>query len=336
MKEHITHIGSVCNAWCQEWRMYDRVLPAAFLSGVLVFLIYFISFAPPLTFPAASFVKIKKGQSITETAVQLQEGHIIRSQLLFKVLTRVYGQEARITSGEYFFAAPQPLYTVVHRMMRGDFELTPVRVTIPEGTSVAELTSILKKKIPDFDAEAFLAKAEKKEGYLFPDTYFFLPGVEPETVVAALEDNFNEKIQKQEVLTALAKFGRPLHDVLIMASLLEKEAADMENRRIVAGILWRRISLGMPLQVDAVFPYILGKNTFQVTREDLKVDSPYNTYKYKGLPAGPIANPGLGSILAAVTPVKTNYLFYLTDMDSQFHYSVTYTQHLSNKRKYLP
>lgn len=92
----------------------------------------------------------------------------------------------------------------------------------------------------------------------------------------------------------------------------------------------------MPLQVDAVFPYIIGKNTFDLTRADLKVDSPYNTYKYKGLPVGPIANPGLDSMVAAMTPVKSNYIFYLTDMQSQFHFSVTYAQHLANQKKYLP
>ena len=92
----------------------------------------------------------------------------------------------------------------------------------------------------------------------------------------------------------------------------------------------------MPLQVDAVFPYIIGKNTFDLTRADLKVDSPYNTYKYKGLPVGPIANPGLDSMVAAMTPVKSNYIFYLTDMQSKFHFSVTYAQHLANQKKYLP
>ena len=135
---------------------------------------------------------------------------------------------------------------------------------------------------------------------------------------------------------ALKKSGKTLREVVIMASLLEKEAAKTEDRRMVAGILWKRISIGMPLQVDAVFPYIIGKNTFDLTRADLKVDSPYNTYKYKGLPVGPIANPGLDSMVAAMTPVKSNYIFYLTDMQSKFHFSVTYAQHLANQKKYLP
>ena len=120
-----------------------------------------------------------------------------------------------------------------------------------------------------------------------------------------------------------------------MASLLEREVPLTYDRRVVAGILWKRIRLGMPLQVDAVFPYIIGKNSFNLTKSDLATDSPYNTYLYKGLPAGPIANPGLDAILAAVTPLPTSYLYYLSDKYGNLHYSATYEQHLANKHKYL-
>ena len=120
-----------------------------------------------------------------------------------------------------------------------------------------------------------------------------------------------------------------------MASLLEEEAATLEDRQIIAGILWRRMAAGMPLQVDAVFPYIIGKNSFELTTNDLKTDSPYNTYTNRGLPPGPITNPGLDSILAAVTPQKTSYVYYLSDHDGNFHYSTTYEQHLQAKAKYL-
>ena len=120
-----------------------------------------------------------------------------------------------------------------------------------------------------------------------------------------------------------------------MASIIEKEVITHEDMKTVSGVLWKRIAIGMPLQVDAVFPYIMGKNTFELTREDLQFDSPYNTYKYKGLPPGPINNPGLDSILAAATPAKTKYVYFLSDKDGNFHYAVSYAQHLANKKKYL-
>ena len=110
----------------------------------------------------------------------------------------------------------------------------------------------------------------------------------------------------------------------------------MESRQIVSGILWKRLSLGMALQVDASFKYINGKGTKDLSLADLKIDSPYNSYLYKGLPPTPICNPGLGSIQAALTPTQTAYLFFLTDKTGNMHYAKTYAEHLLNKQKYLP
>ena len=120
-----------------------------------------------------------------------------------------------------------------------------------------------------------------------------------------------------------------------MASLLEKEARTTESRRIIAGILWKRLEIGMLLQVDAVFGYIINKGSLQLTLEDLSIDSPYNTYRYKGLPIGPIANPGLDSLQAATMPILTDYLFYLSDKEGTMHYSETFEEHKRKKRLYL-
>jgi UPF0755 protein len=168
---------------------------------------------------------------------------------------------------------------------------------------------------------------------MFPDTYFFRPGQSTEAILSVFENNFSVKLLKAQ--KAIAASGHSLDEILTMASILEKEASKTQDRQKIAGVLWHRIDVGMPLQVDSVFPYILGKNTFQLTLEDLKYDSPYNTYKYKGLPPGPINNPGLDSIIAAATPEKSKYVFFLSDRQGNFHYSVTYTGHLANKRKYL-
>jgi UPF0755 protein len=120
-----------------------------------------------------------------------------------------------------------------------------------------------------------------------------------------------------------------------MASLVEEETRTPADRRLVAGILWKRIKLGMPLQVDAVFPYINGKNTYEVTARDLKIDSPYNTYLYPGLPIAPIANPGLDSIKAAIEPAESPYLYYLSDRAGAMHYAKTFEEHKRNRELYL-
>ncbi|MEK7515582.1 MAG: endolytic transglycosylase MltG, partial [Patescibacteria group bacterium] len=154
-----------------------------------------------------------------------------------------------------------------------------------------------------------------------------------ESVVEAMRANFDVKIT--QLSAGIKASGRSIRDIVIMASLVEKEARTDANRRIVAGILWNRLKLGIPLQVDAVFGYIFNRDTYSPSFEDLKVDSPYNTYIHTGLPPGPISNPGLESLQAAISPAKTNYLYYLTGSDNLMHYATTYAEHVANQTKYL-
>ncbi len=334
-RQHITRVANVCDAACREWRVYNRVLPTAFLVGVLLFLIYFVTIAAPLDFPTGSLVRVGKDQSVADVGAMLQSKHIVRSAKGFEIATKLYNSKTHIIPGEYFFSGAEDILTVGRRLARGDYELVPIRVTIPEGANSREMGELLAQKIPDFDEQTFVNEAASKEGYLFPDTYFFLPGEDVDTVLSALEKNFQKHISDPSVAAAISASGRPLGDIVTMASLLEKEAPRTQDRQVIAGILWKRIELGMPLQVDAVFPFIIGKNSLQLTRTDLKTTSPYNTYTNKGLPPGPITNPGIDAILAAATPIKTNYLYYLSDLQSNFHFSVTYAQQLANQNKYL-
>ena len=187
------------------------------------------------------------------------------------------------------------------------------------------------KKFSKFDPKDFISNA--KEGYLFPDTYLFLPNSEITQVLSFMKNNFDKKIQSIE--SEIIEFKKPLNDVIIMASILEEEARKTDTRRTIAGILWKRLSVGMPLQVDVTFQYINGKKTFELTTEDLKIDSPYNTYKYRGLPPTPISNPGLDSILSAITPIETPYFYFLSDKDGNMHYAKTFSEHKKNKELYL-
>ncbi len=332
-RKHIFRGALVCDETCWECRAYDRILPMAFLFGMLVYLLYFVTLSPPLDFPSGSYLRVKDGQTLRQVGETLKSKHIIRSVAVFEALVRFMGNDKKIYAGEYFFSGKQGGWRIAERLAFGDFELTPVRMVFYEGLTAEQMGALLAKRVPDFDAELFIQEGKPNEGYLFPDTYFVLPGSDPLVLLHSMQTNFTNRITAAS--TSIAKFGKPLSDVIIMASLLEREAADMESRRTIAGILWRRIANGMPLQVDAVFPYYLGRNTFEVTREDLRTDHPYNTYTNKGLPPGPIANPGLGAITAAVTPIKSNYVFYLSDKQGVFHYCVTYSCQQANARKYL-
>lgn len=294
---------------------------------------YFSFFSSPNDFPIGAIVTIENGETLKQIAEELKDRNVIRSPLTFIVLTKIFISDGGIMAGGYFFDEKCSVICVVKRTALADYGIEPTRVTVIEGFNIYDIANLLKKKFVNFDSEEFLKLAQKEEGYLFPDTYYFLPSVTPQAVITTMKGNFYSKIE--ELSENLSDFKMDLNDVVIMASLLEKEARTLNSKRMIAGILWKRIEIGMPLQVDAVFPYIIGKNTYQVSLEDLKVDSPYNTYKNKGLPIGPIANPSLWSLLAATTPIKSDYLFYLSDRNGNMHYGVDFEQHKSNRYLYL-
>lgn len=316
----------------REARMYDRILPSVFLTGVLLALVWYSFFAAPAEFEAPAIVHIEAGATLQDAAQSLEDAHVVRHTPLLEVVMRLGGANKRVQAGAYFFSGPQHLFTVARRLAHGDFELMPVRVTVREGDTARDIAVMLNKKLAPFDVEGFLNAALPREGYLYPDTYYFTPGEDPKRIVRAMEKNFESHVDPLE--DKLNAFGRPLVAVTTMASILVGEAATERDRRMVAGILWKRIGIGMPLQVDATFGYIFDKNLTQLTGEDLRTESPYNTYKNKGLPPTPINNPTAGAIEATVTPTKSNYLYYLSDRHGNMYYSATYEQHKAKIRQF--
>jgi len=306
----------------------------AYFIIISVFVLsYLFLFRSPSSFPVNKMVNINQGMTLVEISEKLKDLSIIRSELFFEAIVTVLAGDTGVLHGEYFFNKNLSSFGVARRVTKGEFGLEPVKVTIPEGSTIYDIARIFEEKFLKFNSVSFLEDAQAKEGYLFPDTYLFLPNVKEDQVVKEMQKTFELRIS--EIQKEIENFEKPIQDIITMASILEKEARTTESRRIIAGILWKRIEIGMPLQVDAVFPYINGKNTYTLTLEDLKVDSPYNTYKYKGLPVGPIANPGLDSIKSAITPIKSSYLYYLSDKEGNMYYAENFEGHKKNKRLYL-
>lgn len=301
--------------------------------GFLLTLCYHAFFKPPAAFPHDTIITIESGSSFYDIADTLEESNVIRSPFLLRLFIFLWGNEKGIIAGDYLFLKPENVSHVARRIARGDFELRPVRVTIPEGSTVAQIATLLETSLRAFPTKQFLDLAEEKEGYLFPDTYFFPPNAKPETVIAKMAAIFEDKITT--LRNDMDTFGHSLFDIVTMASLLEKEARTKETRRMISGILWKRLQLNMPLQVDAPFLSINGKSSRELTIDDLAIDSPYNTYKYRGLPKGPIGNPGLEALLDAVTPIQSPYLYYLADKNGVTHYAKTFEEHKHNKELYL-
>ena len=170
------------------------------------------------------------------------------------------------------------------------------------------------------------------EGYIFPDTYEFEISKDCRDVIGSALNNFSRKLTP-ELRSAIQQQNKSIFDIVVMASILEKEVRTFDDKKMVWGILWKRLSVNMPLQIDATVNYVTGKNTSAVSLEETQIDSLYNTYKYKGLPAGPISNPGLDSIMAAIYPTKNDYWYFLTDGKTIF--SKTLEEHNIAKVKYL-
>jgi UPF0755 protein len=304
------------------------------LAALLVFFIlYDLFFKTPTGFKPETVISVVSGETVTTIAQHLREQHLITSSFWFTNLIVLRHGEKRITAGDYIFHSPENLFSVARRFTTADFQLTPIKTTIPEGSSIYDIAEIMSKKFADFDPVKFLALAKSEEGYLFPDTYFLFATVKPEALIAILKDSFKQKTDP--LLPEIAQSGRSLKDIVILASLLEAEAKTTADRGLIAGIFLKRISLGMKLQSDATFRYINGKTTAELTAKDLQIDSPYNTYRYPGLPPGPISNPGLDALTAAIHPVASKYLYFLSDKDGIVHYATTFAEHQKNVKKYL-
>lgn len=304
--------------------------------GFLLTIFYVIFLSAPKSFPVGSIYNLKSGQTLSLVSNNFKEMDIVRSTFFFKSFVYIFSRgQSTLIEGNYGLYKKANVLKMAWRVSHGELDIVPLKITIPEGIASFEIADILSLKFPGFDKKIFqkIVNDRKLEGYLFPDTYFFTPDMSEEQIIKIMTDNHNERIQ--EVLNDIKKFGKSESDVIKMASILEEEGRTMETRQMIAGILWKRISIKMGLQVDASFRYINGKTTATLTTEDLKIDSPYNSYLYRGLPPTPISNPGLEAVKAAITPIKSSYLYFLTDKEGNMHYAVTFEGHIENKLKYL-
>jgi UPF0755 protein len=301
---------------------------------VLSFALYFEALRPPLLFPAEQYITIEEGDNLASLAQSLEEDGIVRSAWWLEIIVRIRGGQRNVKAGDYLFAKPVSAFTIARRITTGAFGLEPIEVTIPEGATVVDMATIFANRLFKFDPERFFQSAIRDEGYLYPDTYSFLPNVREDEVIRVMKDNFT--IQIAAFSEQIETSPYTLHEIITLASIIEKEAWKEEDRLLISGVLHNRLNRDMKLQVDATFTYTHNKGTYQITLAELTDENnPYNTYVYKGLPPGPIGSPGRSSINAALNPTPSNYLFYLADRSGNTYYSETYAQHLEKKRLYV-
>lgn len=311
-----------------------RIWGVAMVSSVVLLgAFYFNVYRAPNHFPRQEVVQISQGMTLEGVAQHLKQVQIIRSPFLLRTAVVIFGGEKNVFAGDYYFDAPQGVFTVAYRIAHGLLELTPITVRVREGATVEEMALLFSAAFIEFDTNVFRQQAVGNEGYLFPDTYHLPPNAKAQQVISIMRSTFETRIAT--ISDEITAFGKPLSDVVTMASIIEKEGRSLHDKRLIASVLWNRIRIGMALQVDASFLYILGKGTAELSLDDLKTESPYNTYLHRGLPPGPIGSPSLESLLATVTPAESDYFYYLADKDGVTHFSKTFEEHKQNKERYL-
>jgi UPF0755 protein len=295
-------------------------------------------FLPASTRPRRTVVDVPPRASLPEIARLLQEKRVIRNHYAFQLMTRVLGESTNLKAGEYELSPHLSLIEIIDKIARGD--AISHWVTIPEGYTLEQIARTLaKQRMAEERRFLKLARAGgddvgapgwaprgSLEGYLFPDTYRVKAGASEKAILRTMLATFDEKVVK-ELSHELRLSPLSLDKIIILASLIEREARVPEDRPLISAVIHNRLKEGMRLQVDATVLYALGRHKSKVLYEDLKTPSRYNTYRHAGLPPGPICNPGLRSIEAALKPAKTDYLFYVARPDGSHIFSRTYEEH---------
>ena len=299
------------------------------IISVIVFSIFCVLYihSTPLSCKSLN-VSIEKNDSIHDVATMLKENRCLRYKGLFEkygVLLNVKVQE-----GLYIIPERKSFFEYLFLFEDNIYRQT-VKITIPEGSTNKEIATQCQLKLPNCNNKRFEEKAKNLEGYLFPNTYEFIGTESEDELIKVAREEFN--LQVKEIFSKLTEQEKK--NVVILASILEKEANNELDMRIVSGILYKRLKIGMALQVDATLFYERGKTSAQLAVHDLRKDSLYNTYTNRGLPPTAIANPGIIAIQAALNPESSPYLFYLTGNDGKMYYARTHDEHVRNKELYL-
>jgi UPF0755 protein len=279
---------------------------------------------------------IEKGSSIKKIAQDLKNEEIIRSSNLFLFYSLITNNR-NIQAGEYLLSPQMNIPQIIEIIVGG--KINEEKITIIEGWDLNDIAIYLEEKGISSKDEFFSITGEPRnkdslEGYIFPDTYNITSKDTAETIVQKALLNFEKKMTT-ELKNEIEKQGKTIEEIIIMASIIEKEVKSLEDKKNVSDVLWKRINVQMPLQTCATVLYAIGEKKPSVSTADTQFDSPYNTYRYRGLPIGPIANPGMNSILAAIYPTKNNYWYYLSAPDGKTHFSTTLDEHNYKKNLYL-
>lgn len=311
-----------------------------FILLVVFFLAYYWSSLGPAGKGEEKIFVISRGESTVSIAQRLEKEGLIKNKWVFLLYLQLSGLANKIQAGSFRLSPNTSLSQIADQLKKGRLD---VWLTIIEGWRREEIAERVAEKL-GINKKDFLMATRGKEGYLFPDSYLIPVNANAEEVATILEKNFQKKWQ--ELQEEVAKVELTQDQIVTLASIVEREVKFDQDRPIVAGILIKRLQAGWPLQVDATIQYVKANINCrqlandcdwwpQVTKADLKIDSPYNTYLYRGLPPTPICNPSLASLKAVINYHPTDYWFYLSDLSGKIHFAKTLEEHQLNIKRYI-
>ncbi len=322
------------------------------LGGSLFWDSYVIS---PSKNASESALHIEEGMSVNEIAQLLKDQKLIQSSFFFKVYVKFADAQSGLKAGDSIVKPGMSYRSLVNILSHA--KVQDVQITFPEGYTLNQMGQSVMSVFPTITEEewqetvlhpsdvsvglelvAGIPSGQSLEGYLFPDTYRFQSDTQAKTISETMLVTLSRRLAEAGIVVPthlVMSNGMTLHEVLTLASIVEREVRTPEDMAHVAGIFLTRLEIGMALQADATVNYVTGKKDAAITLEDSKVDSPYNTYTHLGLPPGPISNPGINAIKAVLNPMDSDDLYYLTSQDGTVFYAQTFDQHIANKYKYL-
>lgn len=339
----------MCLSFCISWYtgLLVRKTPTFFrtvsliallLLAALILLVWvFFRPAQPESEASQRFI-IPRGQATQVIATRLQEEGLVRNAWVFRLIVLKEGLAQQIQAGSFDLSPGMSPHDIAYALTQGTNDMW---VTIPEGWRREEIAqNLATQELEAFSESEFLTLTTGKEGRLFPDTYLIARQASTSQIVSLLENTFERKVLT-DLASEIETSVYDLEEALTMASIVEREARGLEEMRVVAGILWNRIRIGMPLQADATLQYAKGYNAAEASwwvpplAADKQLTSPFNTYQQRGLPPRPIASPGVNAIRAALHPAETPHFYYLHGRDGVIRYATTLEEHNANVATYL-
>ena len=312
------------------------------LIPVIAFISYALLFSPQTPEKPVQ-LEIQPGTGLSKVALNLQDAGVIRSAVAVKLLARWNNQSGKIQAGHYQFKDPASPGDVLNRLIQGDVE--KVSLTVPEGFTLQQIIArIIEKGFGDKERLLGLAsdvdfihslriEADSLEGYLFPETYLFAPGIDEKALLSMMVSQFRFHADSK-LKDDAKKLGLNLHQWVTLASIIEKETGIVAEMPVISSVFHNRLKRNIPLQTDPTVIYGIKDFDGNITRKHLTTSTPYNTYLIRGLPPGPIASPGLAALEAAAHPATTKYLYFVARGDGGHQFSKTLAEHNAAVRKY--